>query len=331
MLHLPVFSYHADLKEVQAGVLPAADAPFDRLEWWQALEDHCGLSPLLALARSGDALAALPLMAAGGHLQGLANYYTFRLKPLFCGDGAALLPALARDLASRTHRIILRGIPDEDGSASLLETAFRSAGWLVDKRPSDKNHILEVGGRSFADYLASRPGQLRTTLKRKAAKVEVALHRQFDAAAWAAYEVIYQQSWKPTEGSPAFLRSFAQAEGAAGRLRLAVARADGAPVAAQLWTVEGGTAWIHKLAHTTQSRPLSPGTTLSAALFEEVIDRDRVSRIDFGTGDDGYKKDWMEAVRLRYTLDMLRPGNPRNWPIIARSAMRRLAGKPAHG
>jgi hypothetical protein len=59
---------------------------------------------------------------------------------------------------------------------------------------------------------------------------------------------------------------------------MAIARAEGEPVAAQFWTVEGGTAFIHKLAHTEASKPLSPGTTLSAALFEQVIDRDGVIR-----------------------------------------------------
>ena len=331
MLGLPVFSYHADLKEVQGAALPAAAAPFDRLEWWQGLAAHCGLAPLLALARDGDAVAVLPLAGSGDHLHGLSNYYSFRLRPLFCRGGEALLPALARDLAAKARRITLSGVPDEDGSASLLADAFRSAGWRVAMEPCDKNHILEVQGRSFAEYLASRPGQLRTTLKRKAGKVEVSLHRAFDETAWAAYEAIYQQSWKPSEGSPAFLRDFAQAEGAGGRLRLAVASAEGQPIAAQLWTVEGGTAWIHKLAHTEDSKPLSPGTTLSAALFAEVIDRDKVALVDFGTGDDGYKRDWMEAVRLRYRLDMLRPKHPRNWPIIARAALRHLAASPAHG
>ena len=112
---------------------------------------------------------------------------------------------------------------------------------------------------------------------------------------------------------------------------MAVARAEGEPVAAQFWTVEGGTAFIHKLAHTEASKPLSPGTTLSAALFEHVIDRDGVTMVDFGTGDDGYKRDWMEQVRQRYRLDMFRPLYPGNWPQIAKSTLRRLAAGAKHG
>ena len=210
------------------------------------------------------------------------------------------------------------------GEASALERAFRKAGWVVLRSQCDVNHVLAVQGRSFADYLAARPGQLRTTLKRKAGKVSVTIETQFNPASWAAYEAIYASSWKTDEGSPVFLRQFAQAEAAAGRMRLGLAHAAGAAVAAQFWTVEQQTAFIHKLAHTEASKPISPGTTLSAALFEHVIDRDKVTLVDFGTGDDGYKRDWMESVRPRYRLELLRPGYPANWPRIAKARLRAL-------
>ena len=97
-------------------------------------------------------------------------------------------------------------------------------------------------------------------------------------------------------------------------LRLGIARADGRAVAMQLWTVEGGTAWIHKLANLPDATGLSPGTVLTDALVEQAIDRDRVATIDFGTGNDPYKRDWMEVVRPRYRIDALNPANPRAWP-----------------
>lgn len=172
-------------------------------------------------------------------------------------------------------------------------------------------------------------------MKRKAKKVSITLTRTFDPVSWGYYEEIYAQSWKPSEGSPEFRRRFAEAEGKAGRLRLAVGHAeiDGVTraVAAQFWTVEGGTAYIHKLAHIEAAKPLSPGTALSAALFEEVIDRDHVTLVDFGTGDDGYKRDWMEFQRPRYRLSMMRLNDPRQWPKIAKLTFRRLAGARPHG
>jgi CelD/BcsL family acetyltransferase involved in cellulose biosynthesis len=333
-------TYHDRVNEVQADPRLAellgtncARAPFDRAEWFALLTQHCGLKPLLAVASEGEARAVLPLKRVDalqrGQLEALGNWYSFTVKPLLTKDalGPGLLRAIARDLKARAWRVTFAPVPDEDGSALLLQEAFRSAGWQVRRKQCDVNHVLEVAGRSYAEFLEDRPGQLRTTLKRKAGKVEVRLHRAFDPAAWADYEAVYAASWKPEEGSPAFLRAFAEQEGTAGRLRMALAYAESGPVAAQFWTVEGATAFIHKLAHSDEAKPLSPGTTLSAALFEEVIDRDKVALVDFGTGDNPYKRDWMEAVRPRYRLDCLNPGDPRAWPHIATATLRHLAGR----
>ncbi len=332
--------YHDDLNEVQAdGVLaellsaPSATAPFDRLEWWRALEAECGLMPFIAIAKDGENRAILPMYHIQRRLEAFANWYNFRVGPLFSSgaDPAALLTALARDLTGEAPRIVLSPLPDESGETTAIVAAFRRAGWLVFRSVCDTNHILRVDGRSFAEYLAARPGALRTALRRKADKVAISIETHYNPDSWQAYEAIYAKSWKPQEGSPSFLRRFAAAEGAAGRLRLGIARCDGEPVAAQLWSVEGGTAFIHKLAHTEGFRQLSPGTTLSAALFEHVIDRDQVSLVDFGTGDDPYKRDWMDEVRPRYRLDILRPGWPGNWPAIARHTARRLADRFTDG
>ena len=328
-----VVNYHDDLNEVQGDAslapliaAPCALAPFHRIEWWQGLADHCGMSPLIAVASLGDTRAVLPLARTAGGLIALSNWYNFTARPLLSpgADGAALLSALAHDLAQQTKRITLSPLPDECGETSALELAFRKAGWAVLRSQCDVNHVLEVQGRSFDAYLATRPGPLRTTLKRKAGKVAVTIETAFNPASWAAYEAIYASSWKSKEGSPAFLRAFAQQEAAAGRMRLGLAHADGAAVAAQFWTVEHGTAYIHKLAHTEASKSLSPGTTLSAALFEHVIDRDRVALVDFGTGNDGYKRDWMESFRPRFRLELLRPGYPGNWLRVAKARLRAL-------
>ncbi len=311
-------SYHDTVNVLQA--IPDAPAsPFDRPEWFALLG-----RPTIAFASAEDRRAALVLTAANGRCESLRNWYSFSWRPLGC---TGLLPALAKDLKRRTARVTLWPVPGEDGSARVLAAAFRQAGWLVAVEHCDHNHVLPVRGRSFAQYWQARPGAMRTTLKRKAKKVTVAIHDRFDAAAWADYEAIYSESWKPEEGDPALLRAFAQAEGAAGRLRLGVAYAGGAAVAAQFWTVERGVAYIHKLAHRESARPLSAGTTLSAALFERVIDVDKVDLVDFGTGDDGYKRDWMELDRPRYRIDCLDPRQPRSWPALGKRLARVVLGR----
>ena len=68
---------------------------------------------------------------------------------------------------------------------------------------------------------------------------------------------------------------------------------------------------------------MSAGTTLTAALFQHVIDVDHVDLVDFGTGDQGYKADWMEDVRPRFRVDCLDPAQPKSWPPLAKRLLRR--------
>ena len=313
-------SYH-DTVNVLQGVAITPDGPFDRPEWFALLADGAP-SPLIVLAGGAKEVAAMPLVQSNGRLEPLRNWYAFSWRPLG-SQNPRLWQQMASDLRQRTHRVTLSPVPDEDGSASRLAAAFAEAGWSVHREPCDHNHVLPVQGRSFAEYWAGRPGPMRTTLKRKAKKVAVEIFERFDPDAWDSYEAIYNESWKPEEGDPALLRRFAQAEGAAGRLRLGIARAEGEPVAAQFWTVENGTAYIHKLAHRESAKRLSAGATLSAALFEHVIDRDKVDLIDFGTGNDPYKADWMELDRPRYRIDCLDPAQPRAWPALVKRALAR--------
>lgn len=328
---MTAISYHDTFNDLQDLDWLAA-TPFARLEWFRLLEES-GMVPFIAAAIDGERGIALPLHRTGGRLTPLTNWYAFTWSDLHTRkvEDAALLEELAHNLAQRVSRIDLAKLPNEDGTADRLENAFHNAGWTVLRSACDTNHILRVNSRSYAQYLAERPGAVRTTLQRKAKKLEVTLATQFSHEDWTAYEDIYADSWKPEEGDPALLRRFAENESAAGRYRFGIARHEGNPVAAQFWTVDNSTAYIHKLAHRTSSRPRSPGTVLTAALFEHVIDTDRVELVDFGTGDDPYKRDWMEESRVRWQLTCLRPGSPRNWPTLGKAALRKLVRRQLAG
>ncbi len=326
--------YHADLREAQADPALAAllgrspvSTPFDRLDWLMLLAEHClpGTVCKLAVARDGDALAVLPFREGPGGAAALGTWYSFFVRPLTNdhAQASALFEALARSLAP-IGAVQLAPLPETE--AAELAKAFRTAGWIGVAEPCDTNHVLVLKGRSFAEYWAAQPSALRETVRRKTARGKVALRIEtaFREADWAAYEAIYAKSWKPEEGNPQFLRAFAEAESAAGALRIGIAEIDRQPVAAQFWTVEGGTAWIHKLAHDEAHRAHSPGTLLTAALFRHVIDEDRVHTVDFGTGNDAYKCDWMEVQRPRFALRFYRPAAVGHWPALARLAARRM-------
>ncbi len=289
---------------------------FDRLEWFQRTWAHCPVpgTPLIVRARADGADAWLFLVeTAPGRATGLASWYTLAFRPVLTGAPAAkvahaLIVATARRLLRRLARITIDHVPADD--AAMVCAAFTAAGWIATSEEQVANWSVDVAGKSFADYWAERPGELRSTARRKAAKSEISVEilDRFDERAWEEYCDVYAASWKPDEGSTGFLREMACSEGEAGTLRLGIARLDGRAIAAQLWTVEHGIAVIHKLAHREEVGDISPGTILSHAMFERVIDGDRVDRIDFGTGDDGYKAAWMDTrvMRMRVVLN-----NPR--------------------
>jgi hypothetical protein len=290
---------------------------FDRLTWFRMLWQHCppGEFPLIARTRAENCDAWLFLANVDGrNAVGLGNWYTLSYRPVFTtqttdATKTALLTALARRLGSgpsRLSSIMLSPVPQHDGSVDIILKAFRRGGWYAVSHPKTANWTVNVAGKSFDDYWAERPGQVRSTHDRKLKKsgVTVDIYTEFDADAWAEYEDIYGESWKGEEGSPEFLRAMFEYEGNAGALRLGIARIDGRAIAAQLWTVEGGSAIIHKLAYREDAAELSPGTILTTAMFRHVISKDKVALIDYGTGDDSYKADWMDTRNILEEIEL---------------------------
>ncbi len=314
---------------------------FDRREWFALVADHMPENaPIIARASSEGTLAWLFLTRSGEHAAGLANWYTMAFRPLFSGNPdaqrqGAMLTAVARRLAvarPAIASITLAPVPVEDGTAQTLADAFDKGGWRISRHQSSTSWTATVSGMSFEEYWAARPGQLRSTYKRRLGKAnfDTVVLDHFDEQAWADYESIYAESWKPEEGSPAFLRALAEQEGDAGNVRIGICRIDGEAVAAQFWTVENGRALIHKLAHRESAKEFSPGTILSAAMFRHVIDVDHVNIIDFGTGNDPYKADWMDASAALETIIVYNPRTLAGLAGATKAALSRLVRRRAN-
>jgi hypothetical protein len=294
---------------------------FDRLGWFRLVEAHCPPPgrPLAARARDGAREAWLFLADEEGRGGALRCWYSLRFGLI--GDSGGAEP-IAKALRKRLHRLEIFPLEHPEPLAG----GFRRGGWATFVSPATASWRIDTAGRDFDSYWAERPGKLRNTAQRKAkaAGLDIEIHRAFDDEAWSDYQSVYAASWKPEEGSPAFLRALAEQEGAAGRLRLGIARKDGVALAAQLWLVEEGTAWIHKLAYREDSKGLSPGTVLSMAMFRHVLDEDRVRRIDYGTGDEPYKRDWMGERATLWRLEAFNLRSPRGLAGAARAGLSAL-------
>jgi hypothetical protein len=307
-------------------------SPYDNIDWLRLTREHVlGAIPLVA-ARARNATAEAWLFLAErdprrGEPYG--SWYTLRYAPVFGGERRPdLLRAIGAELRQRMSALLL--YPLEEADCALFEETFGAAGWICEREQTSVNWVADTEGLDFEAYWARRPSRLRNTARRKAAKagLTIEIREGFEDSAWDAYEQVYRGSWKPEEGSPSFVRAFAEQAGAWGALRLAVARkADGTPVAAQMWTVDDGIATIHKLSYLEAEKASSPGTVLSGAMFRHVIERDRPRLIDFGTGDDGYKADWMDRKRPLYRLGLYNKRSLTGLGLAARARLAKLVRK----
>lgn len=331
-----VFRNLDDVEASARGTLSreAQPALFDRLDWFRRTWTHAAPDgrPLIVRARTEGCDCWLFLAQDGRRARALASWYTFAFRPVFTGDASdevrrALLIAIARRLKRQVSSIVLAPMAAAD--AALIAACFDRARWIAIRREVSASWTVNTGGISFEEYWAARPGQLRSTVARKTGKFDVktVVHSGFDPGAWLIYEAIYDASWKPAEGSTPFLRAMAETEGSAGTLRMGVATIDDAPVAAQLWTVENGRAIIHKLAHLEAAADQSPGSILTAAMFAHVIDRDGVDTVDFGTGNERYKADWMDRREALYQVELYDPLSPPALARAVRSKVAKLVGR----
>lgn len=298
---------------------------YDRLGWFRLTHRHVRPDARLAIlrVREGHAAAWLFLIDEGHRRASpLGSWYTLRFAPIFSGGGETLLPDLAHAAAARFDTIGL--FP--------LAARLPMLGWRSFADRVSTNWTLDLGERDFASYWSARPAALRNTVARRQRShpVTITIDWHFDSAHWAEFESVYADSWKPAEGSPAFLRALAEQEAGAGTLRLGIARgADGGAVAAQFWLVENGIATIHKLAHRESAKAGSPGSLLSHAMFRAAIDEDRIRRIDFGLGDEPYKADWVDIPNPVWRIDAYSAASLRGMAGIARETASRLARRRA--
>lgn len=292
---------------------------------------------VLACVVSGDqVLAILPLMESAG----TKTWYSLKhgFTPIYsllmvAEDQELVLSCLARGLSQRqVNGLLLEPVADDDSNLLRLQKHLAAAGYECDYRFRQYNWIHPVHGQSYAEYMAARPAHLRNTIARK--KRKLAREHGYDIRLFTGdealrhmpdYYAVYDASWKQNEIKNAtfqdcFIESFIRA----GWSRLAVLYVKGQPVAAQLWFVHGDKASIFRLAYDKAWRAYSPGSILTRFLMELVIDVDRVQEIDFLTGNDAYKQEWMSARRERFLLSCTKNIKPQNRAARFTEALKRM-------
>ncbi len=317
---------------------------FLSLPWFSNLLRH-GLPeearPRCFVAHSQELCSGvLPMMQVPGksRLMPLANYYSSLFMPLVREEGD--LQELADKVAKEKWTEV--DLHPMDRDSPLFEKtleAFRQAGMFVFPYFCFGNWYLKVEGRSYEEYHASLPSKLKNTLKRKkkqldsveGARLEIVTGGEDLERAIQSYVKVYNSSWKVPEPHPEFMPGLIRTCAQMGWLRLGVIHMGEEAIAAQLWIVKDGIASIYKLAYDERFSKLSAGSILTAALMQHVLDVDHVQEVDYLTGDDAYKRDWMSHRRERWGLSAY---NSRTFSglcsgllQLAKNAVKHLLGK----
>jgi Acetyltransferase (GNAT) domain len=318
-----------------------AGLPFQlTLPWWRCVLAAAlppGAAPRLLLAHDADRPSGfLALREGPDGLTGLVTPYTCLFQPVVAPSVDLQTLGRAFGRACAPWSVLQLDALDSTwpGWPALL-AGFASSGWKPAWFDSFGNWHAEARD-GWQAYLAARPGALRETIRRKLRRAENSPANTFTLArrpdevgdALDAYEAVYRRSWKPPEPYPHFNAAFVSEASQAGVLRMGVLRRADAPIAAQYWLIDdrpgqGRIATVLKLAHDETAKSLSPGTLLTAWMIRALL-ADGATVLDFGRGDDPYKRLWASVRRQRKGLILAKPWHPRGAAVLARQALGRL-------
>lgn len=262
-------------------------------------------------------LAILPLMTCfEQHGYALKHRYSSLYSLLLAEDEdntPQILACFVQGLrANRIRALSLEPIDKNDKRLNALQTALQAAGFACERHFRFYNWIHTVQEQSYSDYLAKRPSKLRNTLARKQRKLKrehgyqtrLYLGKQAIQAI-DDYHAVYNASWKAREQYMDIVNGMVNTFSPLGWTRLGVLYINEQPVAAQLWFVVHGKASIFRLAYDETWKKYSVGSILTDFIMQHVIDIDQVTEIDFLTGNEVYKQDWMSERRERWALSCI--------------------------
>ena len=300
----------------------AKESIFFSRAWFECLTttalDNDQTMVLACVVSGNKVMAILPLLESAGSKAwyALRHGFTPRYGLLLAEDDQErVLSCLAEALSQLTvNALLLEPVAENDSTLSRLQELLVTNGFSCDRIFRNYNWIYRLQGKSYEDYMAGRPARLRNTIARKTRKLE--REHGYEIRLFSGdevprrmrdYYVVYNASWKQNEiKNVGFQDCFVEDFSQAGWSRLAVLYIKGQPVAAQLWFVHHDKASIFRLAYDEAWKQYSTGSILTSFLMEYVIDIDRVEEIDFLTGNDAYKQDWMSERSECFLLCFLR-------------------------
>jgi CelD/BcsL family acetyltransferase involved in cellulose biosynthesis len=308
-------------------------SPFMRWAWHRAWAET-------APAEDARAAFVMPLHGPGGDVQALLPFGVhtrrFRRVPVRalgwsignagCPDHLDIpaLPDVSLDGAAAALEelpwdvIVLDHVADDAPGVARLSDAFRRRGCAVRRTPTEWCPYLDLPA-DWDGYLASLSSTRRQAVRRH----ERTLHREHAVSlvdygpdrldeGWDVLRDLHARRWGHAGAFAdprvdGLLRRFSAALAASGDLWLTTLDVDGAPVAAWLGFLCGGTVHFYQSGRDPEWNSHGVGAVLMGMMIHRAIDRGH-RRLDFLRGQESYKLSWTSAQRPNHQVVVFRRG-----------------------
>lgn len=316
-MQLTIYNNFSDLPDSLSQLFTTAEEKsiFFSQHWFELLANTClanheRVRVYAVFDDNEKPLACLPCYHVEGqkHLHALENFYSSLFALI--GQNDAAMQHIAEYLGEeKWHSITLKPMP-QDETFSRFQQELHKVGFKTQGFFCFGNWYLRMQGRNFDDYYNALSSKLKNTIKRRHKKLDKETQNRIELIRGDSdldkyiedFISIYNRSWKEPEPFVDFIPNFIRLCQRQGWLRMGFVYVDDKPAAAQLWTVHAGIAYIYKLAYDEAFSRYSTGSILTKHLMQWVIDEDKVEEVDYLTGDDNYKKDWMSHRRERWGI-----------------------------
>jgi hypothetical protein len=242
--------------------------------------------------------------------------------------GPAGLREIAAALSSASPAFdVLRfdGLDPRAHDYAALVAAFRASGLIVQCFANPENWSEDVGGLSFAQYLARRPAHIRSIAHGCLGSTDVCGLRfelVSDGAALATplidYALVDLQSGAPPEIYPDCIPETARAAARQGLLRFGLLYVEDRPVAAQIWIVSGGKATQLRERHVAGFAGPPIQIALTAAVLSRLFETHPVNSIEFSRDSGDAAPDWLGCRQTRAGIVVITPRTVRGLLAAAR-------------
>lgn len=266
-----------------------------------------------------------------------SGFYDLLLSPALVDPGVVVRKLIngVRGKLGKGAVIEFNYLDQRAETTALLSRALSSVGLITLPYYHELIRYEVVKNTDFDSYLEQRSAGIRREYARKGRRL--AKHFKLKQVVYSDdsqlgrvlddYQHIYARSWKRPERFPQFIPELFRHGLAKQRLRVAILYLDDQPVATEVYILFNGQATSYKGGYDPAYKKYSPASVLRIFTIKHLMEVDGVSEIDFGYGDQPYKKNWLSQGRWLMGVLAFNPHSLTGWKLLLAHIRRRFMVK----